>query len=112
MSTKKAEEIIVLPSASRGTVSPNLNGWPSQFDECMFVVDVTVAGTSLDIAYQVQEKVSGSWVDHTALAQITGTGTYLLKVPNNIGENGRLNCVGVLNSTYSVTAIGKINGGR
>jgi len=112
MGFKKAGKITVLPSASRTSVAPDLNGWAAEWDECFFIVDISVAGTTLDVAYQVKS-IDGNWVDRTALAQIGAvTGLFLLEVPNNIGLESRLNIVSAGSYTYSVTGVGKNSGGR
>lgn len=119
MGWKKANGREVLPSAARTTtLTVDLDDWAEMFDECFFVVDVTVnsgTGQTLDIAYQVKS-LAGNWVDHTTLTQIgAANGVFLLKVPDNIGIESRLNIViaGTTPSyTFDIKGVGKMSGGR
>jgi len=114
MGWKKAEEIKVLPSAVyNASQNVNLNKWAAQWDEVMFIVDVTADnGTTLDVVYQVKG-VGANWADHTALAQISGVGVFLLKIPDNAGVESRLEITLVgTDFTYSILGVGKNAGGR
>lgn len=114
MGWKKAEEIVVLPSAVyNASQNVDLNEWAAQWDEVMFIVDVTADnGTTLDVVYQVKG-VGANWADHITLAQISGVGTFLLLVPTNAGVESRLGITLVgTDFTYSIRGVGKNAGGR
>lgn len=116
MGWKKGSNFQILPSALRSAspLNVDLAGKATEFDELMFIVDVTAstAPTSLDILYQVKS-LSGAWVTRATLTTITGNGVFLLQIPDNVGVDSRLNIVSVATDfTYSITGVGKIAGGR
>lgn len=107
--------VTALPSAAR-TVSGivDLGALPGGFAEMNIYIDVTAAaGTSPSLIVTYQCSAGGfAFYDHTAGVAITAVGRQLLKLPNNIGNYGRIiyDITGTTPSfTFAVVAEAKRN---
>lgn len=118
----KSTQITVLEPAIRTAtvISPDIAS--ADFDNMLLSVLVTAdAGTpTLNIAVEFWDRASGTWIELTALPEITGAGLTLMNIGQNIvtvavvAENTvlparlRLNCViggSTPSFTFSVGAI-------
>lgn len=68
------------------------------FQEANVFINVTAAGTTMTVNFQVSPDDGTTWVTHSSTAAITATGTTLLKVSSNIGKLARLDYSAVTGS--------------
>lgn len=61
-------------------------------------VNVTVAGTTVTLQAETSPDGGTTWYPHTALAAITATGAYLLKLASNTGRLLRVNATAITGS--------------
>jgi len=103
MPDKKTESVTLLAeetiTGSGATTGKNV----SAYNELNLYIDVTAAGSSLDIT--IQDSPDGdTYYDLASVDQITATGQYAHRVSGNIGEWIRLSYTA--NGNWTLSAVG------